>query len=63
MSRRVLLLPGQGTQFVGMANAYTKFQSITEILQRVDESLKFSVIFDLVINIDERRSRRNIEYD
>jgi [acyl-carrier-protein] S-malonyltransferase len=44
MSKRVLLFPGQGIQFVGMADTFAKFKWNAEILNRVDESLGFPVI-------------------
>ena len=46
MLKRVLLLPGQGTQFVGMTAPYTKFSWSQEILDRVDQSLGFKVLFN-----------------
>ena len=45
MRKRVLLFPGQGTQFVGMADTFSKFKWISEILQRVDDALNFPVLF------------------
>ncbi|OMJ73958.1 hypothetical protein SteCoe_27234 [Stentor coeruleus] len=44
MSKRVLLFPGQGIQFVGMADTFAKFKWNSEILNRVDDSLGFPVI-------------------
>jgi len=44
MIKRVLLLPGQGIQFVGMTEAFERFPWSKEILNRVDESLQYPVI-------------------
>jgi (acyl-carrier-protein) S-malonyltransferase len=43
MNRRVLLFPGQGIQFVGMAEAFAKHKWTSEILARIDEALQFPV--------------------
>jgi malonyl CoA-acyl carrier protein transacylase len=45
MAKRVLLFPGQGIQFVGMVDTFTKYKWSAEILGRIDESLQFSVNF------------------
>ena len=44
MLKRVLLLPGQGTQYVGMVNDFRSFKWSRSILERVDEALDFPVL-------------------
>ena len=44
MIKRVMLLPGQGTQFVGIVNDFSSYKWSKDLLTRVDEALDFPVL-------------------
>jgi hypothetical protein len=41
--RRVLMLPGQGIQFVGMTERFEPYSFNKQLLERIDSALNFSV--------------------
>lgn len=41
--RRVLMLPGQGIQYVGMTERFEQFSGNRHILERIDSALGYNV--------------------
>ena len=43
MLKRVLLIPGQGTQYIGMAGTYAQQPWAAALLERADEAIQYPV--------------------